>query len=85
MADSNTKTPVNISESTTVTIVGVSNLAVPTDSRALPTYGVSSYTMPSENTSPSHPLNEGAVRVGNSLLSARVPESAILRDKAEDF
>jgi hypothetical protein len=44
-----------------------------------------SYTLPSENTEPSHPLSEGAVRVGNSLLSARVPEAAILRDEAEDF
>ncbi len=83
MSESNSKTPVAIS-STTVTIVGVSNLT-PADSRALPTYGVTSFTMPSENTAPSHPLNEGAVRVGNSLLSARVPESAILRDKAEDI
>jgi hypothetical protein len=60
MAESNSKMPVNVSESTTVTIVGVSNLA-PADSRALPSYGVMSYTVPSENTSPSHPLNEGAV------------------------
>jgi hypothetical protein len=84
MPESNPKTPVNVSESTTVTIVGVSNMA-PADSRALPTYEVTSFTVPSENTAPSHPLNEGAVRVGNSLLSARVPESAILRDKAEEF
>jgi hypothetical protein len=84
MTESNSKTPVNVSESTTITIVGVSNLT-PADSRALPTYGVMSYTAPSENTAPSTPLNEGAVRVGNSLLNARVPESAILRDETEDF
>jgi hypothetical protein len=82
MSESKSQTPAAIS-STTVTIVGVSNLA-PADSRALPTYGVTSFTMPSDNPAPSHPLNEGAVRVGNSLLSARVPESAILRDRAED-
>jgi hypothetical protein len=84
MAESNPKTPLTTSESTTVTIVGVSNLTL-ADPRALPTCGVTSYTLPSENTAPSHPLNEDAVRVGNSLLSARVPESAILRDRAEDF
>jgi hypothetical protein len=83
MSESNFKTPVDVS-STTVTIVGVSNLTPP-DSRALPTYGVTSFTMPSENTQPSRPLNEDAVRVGNSLLDARVPESAILRDRAEDI
>lgn len=84
MAESNPKPPANISESTTVTIVSVSNLT-PTDSRALPTCGVTSYTVPSENQTPSRPLDEGAVRVGNSLISARVPESAILRDRTEDF
>jgi len=84
MTEMNPNTPlVNIMESTTVTIVGVSN--APADSRELPTYSVMSYTVPSENAAPSHPLSEGAVRVGNSLLSARVPESAILRDKSEDF
>ncbi len=84
MAESNSKPPTNISESTTVTIVGVSNLA-PGDSRALPTYEVTSYTAPGENTERSHPLSEGAVRVGNSLLNARVPETAILRDRPEDL
>jgi hypothetical protein len=84
MSESNLKAPVDISESTTVTIVGISN-ATPDDSRAVPTYGVTSFTMPSDNTQPSRPLNEDAVRVGNSLLNARVPESAILRDRTEDI
>jgi len=84
MAESNSKTPVNVSGSTSITIVGVSNLT-PADPRALRPYGVMSYTVPSENTAPSPPLSEGAVQVGNSLLNARVPESAILRDEAEDF
>jgi len=85
MAESNFKTPVDISESTTVTILGPVN-STPSDWReGATTYGVTSYTVPSENTSPSQPLTEGAVRVGNSLLNARVPESAILRDRSEDF
>jgi hypothetical protein len=83
MADTQSKPPVNVSESTSVTIVGNYN-ATPPDSRALPTYSVTSYTVATESTTPSHPLNEGAVRVGNSLLDARVPESAILRDRSED-
>jgi hypothetical protein len=84
MPESDSKMPKNVSESTTITIVGVSNLA-PADPRVLRPYGVMSYTVPSENTSPSLPLSEDAVQVGNSLLNARVPESAILRDKAEDL
>lgn len=79
MTESNSKMPANVSESTTVTIVGVSNLA-PADSRELPTYSVTSYTAPSESLGPSRPLSEGAVRLGNSLLNANVPESAIRRD-----
>jgi hypothetical protein len=70
-------------ESTTVTIVGASN-ALP-DARALPTYGVMSYTVPDDNLGPANPLSEAAVRVGNSLLHSRVPESAILRDGGGDF
>lgn len=73
------------SQSTTVTVIGVSNFVPPADSRALPTYGVTSYTVPMDSAAPSRPLSEGAVRVGNSLLTARVPESAILRDTAEDI
>jgi hypothetical protein len=84
MSETESKAPVSVSESTTITIVGVSN-ATPSDSRELPTYGVTSYTVPTENTAPSHPLNEGAVRVGNSLVRARVPEAAILRDTVEDL
>jgi hypothetical protein len=70
-------------DSTTVTIVGVSN-ALP-DSRALPTYGVTSFTVSDDNLGPASPLSEGAVRVGNSVLHSRVPESAILRDGGGDF
>jgi len=85
MAEMNPKTPPeSTSESTSVTIVGISNLT-PADSRALPSYSVTSYTVPTEGTAPSRPLNEGAVRVGNSLLNARVPESKILRDRPEDI
>ena len=44
----------------------------------------SSYIAPAEAT-PSAPLSAGAIRVVNSLLSARVPESAIRRDPSGDF
>jgi len=81
MSEANSKTPpLSNTESTTVTIVSNYNL-VPADARELPSYSVTSYTAPSENTKTSNPLNEAAVRVGNSLLDAHVPESAILRDK----
>lgn len=44
----------------------------------------SSYVAPAEAT-PSAPLSAGAIRVVNSVLSARVPESAIRRDPSGDF
>jgi len=85
MSEANSKIPpVSRTESTTVTIVGISN-SMPADSRELPSYSVTSYTVPSESTNTSNPLNESAVRVGNSLLDARVPESAILRDRSEEL
>jgi hypothetical protein len=85
MSEANSKIPpVSHTESTTVTVVGVSNL-VPGDSRELPSYSVTSYTVPSESAKTSNPLNESAVRVGNSLLGAHVPESVILRDRSEDI
>jgi hypothetical protein len=75
--------PMYAGETTTTTIIGVSNLDI-RDSRALPESAVMSYTLPTENPSPSVPLSEAVVRVGNSLLDARVPESAFLRDKSEE-
>jgi hypothetical protein len=78
------ETPMYTGETTTTTIVGVSNLAV-RDARALPECEVMSYTLTTEKNAPSSPLSEGAVRVGNSLLSARVSESKILRDTSEEF
>ena len=71
-------------ETTLTTIIGVSNLSV-RDPRELQECQVMSYVALTENASPSHPLSEGAVRVGDSLLNARVPEAAILRDTSEDF
>jgi hypothetical protein len=73
-----------MSESTSVTFVGTSNL-IPPESGGLPSYGVCSYTVPGESGGISPPLSESAVRVGNSVLSAHVPEHAILRDPSEDF
>lgn len=84
MHEVNSKMPKNVSESTTVTIVGVAN-GTPTDPRIPPTYGVTSYTAPNEKTAPSRPLSDGAVQVGNSVLDARVSESKILRDRSEDI
>lgn len=72
------------SESTTITFVGTSNMA-PSNSWALPTSGLCSYTAPDDITRPSAPLSEGAVRLGNSLVSAFVPEDAIRRDVSEDI
>jgi hypothetical protein len=57
-------------------------LSAPT---ALPASSVCSYTVSRETSKPSAPLSEAAVRVGNSLLTARVPEDAFLRDTDEDF
>jgi hypothetical protein len=73
-----------MNETTLTTIIGVSNLSV-RDAREVPECQVMSYIAPTENVSPSHPLSEGAVRVGDSLLNARVPEAAILRDAPEDL
>ncbi len=71
-------------ETSTTTIIGVSNLSI-ADSREPQTCEVMSYTVPSDNAAPSAALSDAAVRLGNSLLSARVPETAILRDTGEDF
>lgn len=70
-----------LSESMTMNIV-VSNL-IPPDSNAVPTYSVCSYTIGEESTGRSAPLNEATVRLGNSLLSAVVPEAAIRYDGDE--
>jgi hypothetical protein len=71
------------SDSVTMNVI-VANLMVP-DSNAVPTYSVCSYTMSGENPGLSAPLDESAVRIGNSLLSADVPEEAIRRDGDEGF
>jgi hypothetical protein len=72
-----------VSESTSMNVV-VSNLALPS-SNARPTYSVCSYTAPGESMSRCAPLSESAVRLGNSLLAALVPEQAIRRDGDEGF
>lgn len=77
--------PIPLSDSTTITIVGTSNFVAPADSRELRSYEVMSYTAPSENVGPSDPLDESAIRIGNSLLNAQVPEEAFLRDDPEDI
>jgi hypothetical protein len=70
--------------STTITIVGVENMA-PTASWRAPTFNVCSYTVPGESMRPSAPLSEGAARALNTLLTSIVPEGTILRDMSEDF
>jgi hypothetical protein len=71
--------PFPANESITITIVGDQNMA-PSDPWAMPASNVCSFTMSGDVNTPSAPLSEGAVRVGNSILSAVVPEQAILRD-----
>ena len=73
-----------VADSMSVTIVGSQNMA-PAASWAMPTSNVCSYTAPGENMSTCSPLSEGAIRLGNSLLTAYVPEDAILRDTTEGF
>ena len=75
--------PMYQSERTTVTIVGVSNMAGNDLSRMSSAQSVTSCSMPADVAFRSRPLSEGAVRVGNSLLNARVPEDKFLRDTEE--
>jgi hypothetical protein len=69
---------------TIITIADDQNMA-PMHSWTLPISNVCSYTVPGESIGACAPLSEGAVRLGNSLLSSFVPEHAILRDSSEDF
>jgi len=69
------------SESPTITIVGVSNMG--TDLSPIQT--VTSCSIPMDCTMRSEPLSKATVRVGNSLLSARIPEARIRRDYPEEF
>lgn len=72
--------PQNVSDSHTMNVVvSVVNFCSPEMSM------VNSYTLPTENIAPSRALDEGAVRVGDSLINARVPESRIRRDRSEEF
>jgi hypothetical protein len=73
--------PLYFNDVPTVTIVGVSNMG--TD--LLSVQSVTSCSVPSEYTGPSQPLSEATIRIGNSLLSARVPEDRIRRDYSEEF
>jgi hypothetical protein len=74
----------NTRSSMTITIIGSVNMA-PSASWSLPASSFCSYTAGGDSLRPSSPLSEGAVRIGNSILSAVVPEEAILRDATEDF
>jgi hypothetical protein len=69
------------SDSPTVTIIGISNMGT----NQLSVQSVTSCSIPSEITAPSERLSNATVRIGNSLLSARVPEERIRRDYSEEF
>lgn len=71
--------PTPATGSMTITLIGTVNMA-PTPSWTLPTSTVCSYTTNGEMMAPCAPLSDGARRLGNSILSARVSEEAILRD-----
>jgi hypothetical protein len=75
--------------SRSTTIVGVANFVSPVDPyTSLPTCDSASYTVSANfdatcgqpEPGPSQPLSEGTIRVVNSVLNARVPESAIRRE-----
>jgi len=85
MSEFNKAQPQIKSESTT--IVGVVHHAPPDPYKVAPCYGSMSYTVSDKqaDATPSQPLSAGAVRVVNSVLSAKVSESAIRRDGSEDF
>jgi len=82
------KQPVPSTES--ITIMAISNNFVPNDPfKDTMTYSSTSYTVtPAEGSQPeggpSQPLSSAAIRVVNSVLGARVPESAIERDSDGD-
>lgn len=72
--------PLNISDSNSMNMDIVGDLNMPALSIT-----TASVTLPMENTARSSVLDASAVRVGNSLISARVSESRILRDVTEEF
>jgi hypothetical protein len=77
--------PRNISDSNTMNVVvGVQNMATPSQPFEVAS-GCGSYTVSGENIARSAVLDRGAVRVGNSVIAARVSESRILRDTSEEF
>jgi len=81
------------SQSTTIIVMGASNCPTFDPKDMVPsclstTYTVGSVAEAADNQphgAPSQPLNEGAVRAMNSVIHARVPESAILRGTDGDF
>lgn len=80
------KQPQVTSESTTITIVGPVNQAHSDPFKVTGCYPSMSYTVGDKSEGvPSQPLSAGAVRVVNSVLNARVSESAIRRDRNEDI
>jgi len=76
--------PMPIYESLTITVEDDEPMA-PSGCWSVPASQVCSYTLADDSPRPSVPLSEAAVRMGNSILTALVPESAILRDTIEDF
>jgi hypothetical protein len=77
----------------TTLITGVSHCSIFDEENTLPTCSSMSYTIgavveAADNQpqgAPSQPLKPGAVKAMNTVLRARVPESAILRDKSGEL
>jgi hypothetical protein len=65
-------------ETLTVTLIGPVNASG--NSWSMPISNICIYTAPGEM-SPSSPLSDGAKRIGNSILSARISEDNVLRDE----
>jgi hypothetical protein len=73
--------PMYLNDTLTVTVVGVENMG----QNPLSVQSVTSCSVPSESTEASEPLSAATVRIGNSLLGARVPEDRIRRDYSEEY
>jgi hypothetical protein len=84
MPESRITSPLPVHESMTITIENDEQIG-PSACWSVPTSHVCSYTLPDDGPRPSAPLNEGTVRIGNSILRAFVPEDAALRGTTEDF
>lgn len=84
MTNSRIISPIPLNGTMSFTIARNANLAS-AHAWTVPTTSICSYTVPAEQCARCAPLSEGAVRIGNSLLTTFVPETAIRRDEGGDF